>query len=321
MGNLRGGRLLAAGLLSSALAWSQTAAAITAEEARKIEEVMGPVDAAHPLDDSVPLPSDSTAEAPQSVPPEAVPPTVPVAQAPRSAQTAKVTTPEADNTHVGISTNVHILTGIGLSIGIPVLDQFNLRLSGNAFSITRDFDQNNDNGGSNTYKGKVKLLSYGLLADWHPFHGAFRVTAGGLKNGNKITLDSSPNGSSVDIGNCSYTSNPNDPLLAHGQTNFRGFAPYAGLGWGGNMNAAPGFFGTFDLGVMFSGSANIGLSAKGSGTVRSGPVGECGAPGTAVNANDPQVQAQVAKDQADLNDKTDKVKLWPVIGFGFGWRF
>ena len=317
MHKYQGGWLLAAGVLLSPAASALMADSHGTGAAQSADDVLGPVDAQHPLDPSAsasaPMPAASPADAPQ--PEREAPPA-------RPSRAVELTSPNHD-THVGISANVHILTGIGLSIGVPVFDQFNLRLAGNAFSISRDFDGGGNNGSNSkgTYNGKVKLLSYGLLTDWHPFHGAFRITAGGLKNGNEITLDSKSTGSDINIGNCTYTSNGADPLLAHGQTNFRGFAPYAGLGWGGNMNAAPGFFGTFDLGVMFSGSANIGLSAKGSGTVKSGPATECGAAGTPVSANDPRVQNQVAKDQADLNDKTDKVKLWPVIGFGFGWRF
>lgn len=300
--------LLVAAVLLCPASWAQSSG--TAQSA---EDVIGPVDAQHPLDPAAtpPAPAPEPANQPMA---QTVPPAKPAP--------AQELAGPGDDTTLGISANLHILTGIGVSVGIPVLDQFNLRLAGNALSVSHDFDGSGNNGNSNSsYKGKVKLLSYGLLADWHPFHGAFRITAGGLKNGNKITLDSNPNGADIDIGDCTYTPNGADPLLAHGQTNFRGFAPYAGLGWGGNMNASRGFYGTFDLGVMFSGAANIGLSAKGSATVKSGPVTECGAAGTTVSASDPNVQAQIAKDQADLNDKTDKVKLWPVIGFGIGWRF
>ena len=262
--------------------------------------------------------ADSPADAPLLV--AVVDPTLPRTPSSTPAPTPAPyeTQSSANSSHIGISANVAVLTGFGVSIGIPVFDQFNLRLAGNAFSISRDINEDNDSGGSNTYRGKIKLQTYGLFADWHPFHGAFRLTGGILKNGNKLTVDSVNNNGTVGIGNCKYASDANDPLMAHGQTNFKKSAPYAGLGWGGNMNSAPGFFGTFDLGVIFSGSANVTLKASGralsaSGGLGCSPVADAG--------SDPLVQAQVAKDQADLNDSADKVKVWPVIGFGFGWRF
>lgn len=237
------------------------------------------------------------------------------------AQAFTAPAPAAENeptfkTKVGVSINATILTGIGLSVGIPLGGNFNARALGNAYSISHDFDS--DNG---TYTGKVKLLSYGLLVDWHPFDGVFRITAGALDNGNKITLDGKSMNGTVNVGDCTYQStDPNDPLLTHGQTNFRHVAPYAGFGWGGNMNAAPGFFGTLDLGVMFTGSASISLRASGKAAPAPGQSPQCGS-GTVDASTDPNVQTELAKDQADLNDKTNKYKLWPAIGFGLGWRF
>lgn len=280
MNRMMAAGLLCAGLFSTSLAWAQTAT----DTAPLLIAAVDP---------TLPRTPDATA---------------PAAPAPAV----------ANRSTFGISTNVALLTGIGLSIGIPVFDQFNLRLAGNTFSISRDIEEDNDNGGTNTYHGKIKLQTYGLFADWHPFHGAFRMTAGMLRNGNKLTLDAVNSGGTVDIGDCSYASDNSDPLMARGQTNFKKSAPYAGIGWGGNMNSAPGFFGTFDLGVIFSGSANVTLKASGAATSATGGAG-CGAVADA--STDPLVQAQLAKDQADINDTADKVKIWPVIGFGFGWRF
>lgn len=272
---------LTAGLLATPLAWAQTA----------------PSDAAYPAS-----------------PQQGEMPLIPLGTQAR----ANSVDTGSHTTTIGISTNVTILTGIGLSIGIPLSDQFNLRAAGNAFSISREIEEDDDNGGTNTYNGKIKLLSYGLFTDWHPFHGAFRLTAGALMNGNKATLDAVNNGGAIDIGDCSYTSDPNNPLSVRGKTNFRKFAPYAGLGWGGNLNAEPGFYGTFDLGVIFSGSANVKFNAAGQAISGSGD----GACGPVIDAStDPSVQAELAKDQADINESADKIKVWPVIGFGFGWRF
>lgn len=315
MNTLRNASWIAVGLVAGIT----IAAAQEPAPAQSADEVLGPVNAQRPLDDTPPPAAPSAdASAPASpapaTPATAVPPAVPAAQAEPSA----VPVDSYGHTRVGVSINALILTGFGVSIGMPLFDQFNLRATGNAFSISRDFNEDNNNGSSNTYHGKVKLQTYGLLFDWHPFHGAFRVTAGGLKNGNKVTLDGTNNGGTVDIGDCKYSSNPADPLRVHGDTNFRGFAPYAGLGWGGNMNADRGFYGTFDLGVMFSGSANIKLNAKGSAASASGGAG-CGAVVDA--SSDPNVQAELAKDQNKLNDSANKVKVWPVIGFGLGWRF
>ena len=217
---------------------------------------------------------------------------------------------------VGVSLDMVLLGGPGLSVGIPLGDMFNIRAAGNYFSLSRDFDSDQA-----TYKGKIKLFTAGILADWHPFHGVFRMTAGALHNGNSIKLDAQPSGGTIDVGDCKYTSDPADPLNVHGQTNFRSFAPYFGLGWGGNLNDKPGFFGTFDLGVMFSGAA--GVTIHGSGTAHNNdPAGhpECGSADIDASS-DPDFQKEIDKDQKKINDDVDKVKVWPMIGFGVGWRF
>lgn len=218
----------------------------------------------------------------------------------------------AAKTTLGVSVNATVLTGFGLSVGTALGEDFNVRGVANGFSISKDFDQ--DQG---SYTGKVKLFTAGILADWMPFNGAFRVTAGLVDNGNKITLDGKPKNGTYTVGDCSYTSDPSDPLKIRGETHYKSLAPYAGLGWGGNMSAEPGFYGTFDIGVLFSGSADIKLDASGHAVA---PGGACGT-GTIDVASDPNFQAQRQKAEDDANDNVGNYKLWPAIGFGVGWRF
>ena len=54
------------------------------------------------------------------------------------------------------------------------------------------------------YDGKLKLNSFGLLADWYPFAGGFRISAGARSSSNKIDLHATPT-ANVEIGNVSYT--------------------------------------------------------------------------------------------------------------------
>lgn len=225
--------------------------------------------------------------------------------------------------HFGVSVSAGVLNGLGLSLGMPVGDHFNLRMAGSGFRITRSIDVSNDNGSSNNFDVTAKLLNYGVLADWHPFKGSFRFTAGAMKNGSELSLNALNNSSDVNVGNCTYTSSTSNPLRVNGATHYRNLAPYAGLGWGGNLNGAPGFFATADVGVLIVGASNITLNASGQAVTKSGPVTECGVPGvTVTNAStDPNVQNQLAKDQRKLNDNVDRFNIFPMISVGIGWRF
>lgn len=221
---------------------------------------------------------------------------------------------------VGVSLDASVLLGIGLSVGVPLGDRYNLRLSHHAYSYDKEFE---DGDSGATYDGTLDLKSTGLLADWHPFKGVFRLTAGLMANGNKIKLVGTDGGTGeYDVGDCTYQSDPSDPLRVDGVTDFKSTAPYLGLGWGGNMNAGPGFYGIFDIGVMFSGSPDTGLKGSGSARAKAGQGGACG---DEVNYQDvsgyPEFQNEVQNAENDANEESKDFKLWPNIAFGIGWRF
>ena len=223
-----------------------------------------------------------------------------------------------EKTAVGVSLNASILLGLGVSVGTGLGDHFNVRGVYNGYSVSRDFDD--DKG---RYDGKVRLRSYGVLGDYHPFQGVFRLTAGLLSDGNQVTVVGKATSSGeYDVGDCTYVSSTTDPLHLDGKVDFRNLAPYFGFGWGGNMNAAPGFFGTFDLGVMFAGNGRVALTAGGSAHAKPGSAPSCGSQVTDTPvAGDPNFQAELDKARNEVQDNADKAKLWPSIQFGLGWRF
>lgn len=221
----------------------------------------------------------------------------------------------ADRT-IGVSVQASILMGLGVSVGTQVGNQFNVRGVLNGFNYETEVD---DDGGN--YDGEFELQTAGLMADWHPFKGGFRLTAGLMSNGNQIVLNGRPaTGSEFTIGDCTYISDPNDPLRVSGLVDFKSTAPYLGVGWGGNMNGGKGLYGVFDIGVMLSGSPQVDINAAGMTAAKPGQPPECGA-GTVDAANDANVQAQVRQAERDAEDESKDFKLWPNIAFGIGWRF
>jgi hypothetical protein len=216
---------------------------------------------------------------------------------------------------VGVSLDASILLGAGVSVGVPLGDRFNLRGVYHGFSYDREIEDEENNA---TYDGDLRLQSYGLKADWHPFKGTFRVTAGFLSNGNEIRVTAQDTGGQVTVDNCTYQSDPNDPLAVDGLLDFRSSAPYLGIGWGGNLNGGKGFYGVFDIGVMFSGAAKAALDGRGKYVATSGPA-ECGTANG--SADDPEFQEALARAEDDLRRETEDYKLWPNIAFGIGWRF
>ena len=224
-----------------------------------------------------------------------------------------------EKTTLGISLEASTL-GAGISIGMPVARSLNVRGAYHGFTYDTEFED--DSGG--TYDGEIELQSAGLFADWHPFRGAFRLTAGFVSNGNQISMNGTDDGTGrYEVGDCTYQSDPSDPLRLDGTTDFESTAPYVGVGWGGNLNAAPGFFMTLDLGVLMSGSPETKL--RGSGSAQNAdPVGQplCGAALMSQDVSSfPEFQQALRDAEDEVNKETEDYELWPNVAIGVGWRF
>lgn len=228
---------------------------------------------------------------------------------------------KGDETTVGVAVDASALLGLGVSVGIPFAGRFNLRVAHHGFTYDLDDIEDKDSGA--TYTGELDLNSTGVLLDFHPFKGAFRITAGLASNSNQINLHGVADpGATYDVGNCTFESDPGNPLRIDGEVGFSGTAPYVGIGWGGNMNGAPGFFMTFDLGVLLSGQPETSLSGRGGArNTNAGQLAECGPTTYQDVSTYPEFQQAVADAEKDVDDETKDFEYWPNIAIGVGWRF
>ena len=71
--------------------------------------------------------------------------------------------------------------GIGGEVGYRPFSMFGVRLDGEAFSFSDDFDA-----GRTRYHATAELQSYGALADLYPFGESFRITGGLRLNENQL---------------------------------------------------------------------------------------------------------------------------------------
>ena len=225
----------------------------------------------------------------------------------------------ADEKDQGASFGVAIeasTLGAGLSLGLPVAERFNVRGVYHAFTIDEEFEDNT--GG--TYDGEIDLQSTALMIDFHPFKGAFRFTAGFAANGNQITFVGTDDGTGqYQVGDCTYQSDPGDPLVLEGSTDFNSSAPYVGIGWGGNLNDESGFFMTFDLGVLMSGAPKTSLAADGTVTNANAAEPTCGI--GPIDASDPAFQQALRDAEDEVDRETKDYEYWPNVALGIGWRF
>ena len=190
--------------------------------------------------------------------------------------------------------------GAGLDVSVGMSESLGLRLQANALSYEDDFTESDVD-----YSGEIDLKSAGLLLDWHPFSGVFRVSAGAYWNGNEATATGRPTGGTYEINGVTY--NAADIGSLNGQIDFESVAPYFGIGWASAPKAGRGMTFSFDLGVLYQGEPNVGLTAVCGPLV---PVGTC-----------TQLQSDVAAEQASLQEDLNDYKFHPVVSFGIGYRF
>jgi hypothetical protein len=111
----------------------------------------------------------------------------------------------------------------------------------------------------------------------------------------------------VTIGNITYQASDLGSLT--GLVDFDSVAPYLGIGWGNAVSADKKWGFTADLGVVFQGSPNIDLNAT------------LGSTAAANGVTQAQLDAEVAREEANLTDDLDDFDVYPVIAFGASYRF
>jgi hypothetical protein len=170
----------------------------------------------------------------------------------------------------------------------------NLRLSAGAFSLDYD-DTINDV----DYSFNVDLLTFPVLLDWYLFSDAFHLSAGIIVNETDVDFDARSS-IPIKVGDDTYT--PAQAGTLYGDVSFDRVAPYLGIGWGNPFRE--GKWGLLcDLGVVYLGSPDVSLSANGT------------------LASNPTFQADLAKEEHDIEDKADNYRFYPVLSLSLYVRF
>ena len=149
-----------------------------------------------------------------------------------------------------------------------------MRAGFNYFSYAYDAEESDV-----SYDFELELKSFAMFADWHPFKGAFRLSGGLLINGNGLTGNAKPT-APVDIGGTDYSLDSINLDISYNT-----IAPYFGLGWDTTFGDRDNWGFAFDLGLIYSGSAEAALSVSGPGKVAAIGAGDVNDDGQ-INVND-----------------------------------
>jgi len=186
------------------------------------------------------------------------------------------------------------MLGLGIEYAYPLSERLVIR--GGVHSSGYSFDQTES---GIDYEFDVNWDSISAALDFHPTKGAWRITAGLLKNDNGLSMQSNLS-DDVSVGGTTYT--PAEVGTLRGDIGFDdNIAPFLGLGWDWSRTKRFGL--TFDFGVVKQGMPTISLSADG------GLIG------------DPAFEADLAAEEAELQEALDDLDLVPFATVGLVFRF
>lgn len=174
--------------------------------------------------------------------------------------------------------------GLGIGYAASVSEDWAVRGQYNTMKQSFSGDVG-DFGSGSTLDVKIDFNSLQLVGDWYPMGDGLRVSGGVVFNNNKITLSGTGQVNGVNG-------------TVNGEVKMSdGVAPYLGIGYSTKPKMAKGLGFNFDLGVMFQ-------NPKATLTATGGPSA-----------------ADIAAEQAQMQDAVDKLKYMPVLALGISYSF
>ncbi len=203
--------------------------------------------------------------------------------------------------------------GVGFDLATPLASRLNLRAGATFFSYSPSITVDNI-----AVNGTLTLKTVGASLDIFPFGNTFRVSPGlTMYNGNHLSANAVvAGGQTFTLGDATYTSNPTNPVggtfdMAFGNK----VAPSFTIGTGNMIPHKSGQHWSvpFEIGFEYIGTPLITLNLTGSACdVQYGcqPV-----------ATTPQIQANVAQEQTNLNNDISALKVYPILSVGVSYKF
>jgi hypothetical protein len=198
---------------------------------------------------------------------------------------------------VGVTARVGTL-GIGVDVNKSLTPQLNGRLGFNFGNVSL----NRTDSGID-YDAQLKFSSIQLFGDYYPFtSSSFRVTGGLVAQNNRFALTSKPSSTGTyTIAGNSYSAASVGTLS--GEYSYgNSIAPYLGIGIGKSSNEGLGF--NADLGVMFTGSPKVSLTAS----------------NPAFNSN-PITRSQIDNQARQTENDLRGFNAYPVLSIGLSYGF
>lgn len=214
---------------------------------------------------------------------------------------------------LGIDLRVSTL-GPGIEASTAVLRKANIRAGFNYFSYSLSQTKK-----GLTYDGQLHFASAEAFFDWFPFGGNYHISPGLLiYNGNHADASlSAAGGTKFTLNGDTYYSSQASPLTGTASValNSNKVSPAILFGWGNPLpRTRKHVIFNVEGGVVFMGSPNAVLNLSGS---------TCTVNGTQCQSitDNSKIQSDIQVQQTKINNDISFFKCFPVISFGFGYKF
>lgn len=189
--------------------------------------------------------------------------------------------------------------GFGGGLAVDLNKHFGMRLGYTTY--TYDVDDLEES--ELSFDGETELGGVQALVDWYPFGGGFHISAG-MMDSAEAEATAVPVDGSFTFDGVEYDAD--DIGDARGSVDFGSTAPYLGLGFGRALSATGHFSFSLDIGLIFTGTPKVALSAS------------CAADDDALCDG---LEEDVAAEEAELQEDVEDFKYWPVLSFGLSYKF
>lgn len=189
--------------------------------------------------------------------------------------------------------------GLGIEVTKPFSDSVAGRIGLNGYNYTTSGTESGID-----YDFKLKLQTVSALADWYPWQGTFRASAGLMYNSNKLSLAAKPSSGTYTIDNVVYNASEIGSL--DGSIKFNNTAPYIGIGWGNPVAKEKDWGFVADIGVLYQNTPKATLNVT------------CG---TVTTTDCPTLQSHAEAERQQLEDALRSFKWYPVVSIGLSKKF
>ena len=187
-------------------------------------------------------------------------------------------------------------TGFGIEVANPLSENWNFRFHGTGGDLDKSFIHSDIQ-----YDADLKLTNIGALVDWYAGGSIFRVTGGNFYTKKKFNVTGLLVIDANTIANYGYTSAEAGSLTGSIETGNE-IAPYFGIGYGKSAYLDDGLGVSIDLGVMYTGSPKVSLTADG------------------LLASDSTFMSDLDEEERNISS-SNYFKVYPVISIGITYKF